>query len=198
MSEPNKDLAVVTPQPVTAGYALTFVSALAVLGVVSTAWLVFLVIATAQLVAGVSAVPAMIVGGTGALLFRAWRAMAQTFRHRLHPPAVEDYDALPPSFGMMSAGLQGLVVATRTTRAVIAEPEFSQAEVLRAMFDWLMTVQALQGDDVRDLRDRGFTVEGLRSELKALSSSAQASRDADVLLARVEANVLQQAVDPFR
>lgn len=198
MVEPTKELALTSPQPLTPGYAVTFVSALVVLGVISTAWLVFLVIAATLFAVEGTGLPLLVVGGSGALLYRAWRAMAQTMRHRLHPVAVEDYDALPPSFGMLSHGLQTLVTSTRTTRAAIAEPELPEAEVSRAVFEWLMMVERLQGDDVRDLRDRGFTIEGLHAELKGITRSKTPARDADVLLSRFETSLLHQGVDPFR
>ena len=197
-SNPVGELALVDPRPVTAGYAFTFVSALLVLGVISAAWAVFFIIALVLLVFEGTGLPALMVGGTGMLLYRAWRAMADTMKRRLHPVAVEDYDALPPHFGMLSAALQRAVLITRTTRAAVAEPELSQAEVSRVMYEWLLTLEALEGDDARDLRDRGFSLEGLRAELEAIGGSTKPGVDAEAVLRRFESSLLHPGLDPFR
>ena len=186
------------PRPMTPGYAFTFVTALLVLGLISAAWVVFLLVALVLLVLEGSGLPALLVGFTGMLLYQAWRVMAGSMHRRLHPVSVEDYEALPPHFGMLSRGLQRVVLATRTTRAAIAEPDITQPEVSRAMFEWLMMLEALAGDDVRDLRDRGFSLEGLREELDAIGGSTRAGGDADALLSRFEASLLHRGVDPFR
>ena len=197
-SEPAHELVLADPRPVTAGFAFTFAGALLVLGIISIAWVGFLIVAAALLVVEGTGFPAIMVGATGVLLYRAWRAMAESMRRRLHPMEIEDYDALPPHFGMLSASLQRVVFVTRTTRAAIAEPDLSQPEVSRALFEWLMILEALEGDDVRDLRDRGFSVDGLRDELEVIGQSPRPGIAADALLSRFEASLLHRGVDPFR
>ncbi len=197
-TDTSHELVLADPRPVTAGFAFTFVSALLVLGIISAAWVVSFFIALVLLVLEGAGLPALMVGATGILLVRAWRTMVASMRRRLHPMEIEDYDALPPHFGMLSSGLQNVVYVTRTTRAAIAEPEIGQPEVSRAMFEWLMTLEALQGDDVRDLRDRGFSVDGLRDELQAIARAGRPGPEADALLSRFEASLLHRGVDPFR
>ncbi len=200
MAEPETatELVLADPRPLTAGYAVSFAAALAVLGGISLTWLVFLAIALTQLVVGGSGLPALLVGATGILLFRAWRAMAEAIKRRLHPADVGDYAALPPDFGLLSAPLQSMIVHTRTTRAAVGDADLPAEAVSRELFDWLMTLHALSGDDAQYVEDRGWTVEALRADIVGISQSRTPHPQADRLLDRFEVSLLNRGADPFR
>lgn len=197
MGATNK-IAIVDPRPVTAGYALSFVVALLVLGVISLAWTVFFVIALVLLVIEGAGFPLLAVGATGYLLMRAWRAMAQTMRYQLRASDVADFDALPSTFGLLSKQLQRVVQVTRTTRAAVADVGLTAPAVSRELFYWLMALRDLEGDDARYLEDRGWSVEKLRSEIIDLERSQTPHLQADTLLSRFEASLLNRPADPFR
>ena len=197
-SAPLAEEPLTAPSRMTPSFAAAAVAALGLLTFTTGWWALATIAALVGLLSGSGLLPVLALGVAGVLLGRGWVALAQSVWGRLRRYDLSEAEALPDGLARLSPPLQRLLRHTRTLRAVLQDPELSDAQVLRELYDWLTSLAELDGEDAEHLTERKLDAASIRPQILAMERTRDAGPRGADLLQRFEERLLDHDHDPFR